>query len=373
MTRSNTRDIQQKPLWKSDTSIKSKGEISLDLEAATGRDDEDSAYTNELQQHLMEDEQLLASMIQLANLSSRLLILKGSSDDISWAELVGLSEFQVSNVATRSATVVRSPRDDEVDVEVVVDLGTGSAAEGCKSEEKEPGTSNAVAISRLAHREVEDYRTRLQRKRASMLEIKGAKASGPKSISRTHSASDKLNGVLFENAVNASNVILLQRAMYTFQLQSHNNENVVTTATPDNEVVAERKAGKRAYSYDTGVDRMAADYLMNSHLSLLASATANNYDSTSQNAEWNRLSNTSNARSTVAISHPFQQLQSFAIQRQVTESGVAMSQFASMSQVGAFKVLEPGKLILLFLLLLKCVPDVNFLQHPCCSWESIQD
>ena len=82
VTRSSTRDIQQQPLWKSDTSIKSKGEISLDLEAATGRDDEDSAYANDLQQHLMEDEQLLASMIQLANLSSRLSILEGSSDDI---------------------------------------------------------------------------------------------------------------------------------------------------------------------------------------------------------------------------------------------------------------------------------------------------
>jgi len=220
--------------------------------------------------------------------------------------------------------------------------------------------TTAAAVTRLVYQEVEDYRTRLQRKRASMEEMYGKCNSTDEATSNaassTSSREDELNELLQENATNISNALLLQRALYTLGIHnSESNRNLVRGASGDDNSIQESATSNtasmpRAHSEHTGINRMAINHLLTLSGTTPKKSTPpviNSSISSGSNAQWGtsippfNSSNTSNPSTT-------SQRRRFTYQEgpepPVRDEAAFQAQRRA-SQVGAYQSNEPAPLL----------------------------
>ncbi|KAL9184840.1 hypothetical protein ACHAXT_002617 [Thalassiosira profunda] len=300
---------------------------------------------------LRADERLLESMIELANMSQS---MKSNS---TWGNHLDISD--TSRVSGRSATKGDGDVRDSLDAEEVQAVimasqafqgGEGAATlspgQGRHESNKRVERSNLpiagsgrtdAAITRLAHQEVDDYRTRLQRKRASMEEAEGEEA-------------EELNELLLENATNISNALLLQRALYTLRIR--NNSGVGSGIMEPNdfpgvEATRNNSGGlPRAHSEHTGIDRLAVNTLLG--LTSSGNSGPGNANATNAASSFNAGRNT--GRPSVgrrsSFRNPFQALVRAGRQnRRNTYQEGGEERAASAPQVGAYQSNEPAPLL----------------------------
>jgi len=204
-----------------------------------------------------------------------------------------------------------------------------------------------ATVTRLAYQEVEDYRTRLQKKRASMMEDENSDAAAKKNTTREET--QELNELLLENATNISNALLLQRALYTLRIHNNNSSNHpggdgANTAAEWNALNAEGTIPRRAHSEHTGIDRMALNHFLTLSSSATNSAPSNdnNFSATTNssqsNNDWNTPSSNSN-------NNPFSAITS---RRNTYQEGQGESNRTSSApppQIGAHQSNEPAPLL----------------------------
>jgi hypothetical protein len=162
------------------------------------------------------------------------------------------------------------------------------------SNEITPAT--AVAVTRLAYQEVENYRERLRRKREEMEGIDSSSTSSQQQQTPSPSELSDLNALLLENATNINNAVLLQRALYALRIHrgsltgAVNDDGIDTTINDGIGDASDRRTSvtsddqnpsrsnsllrTRSRSEHTGLDQLALNRLLTLSSSIRSSGTA---------------------------------------------------------------------------------------------------
>ena len=247
---------------------------------------------------------------------------------------------------------------------------------------RQPSTTSA-AVTRLVYQEVEDYRTRLQRKRASMemMEAGSTAATSNNNISGSNgrasssSQAEELNELLLENATSISNALLLQRALYSLGIHASDTRPAGAVTGNDGGNSASRTSSNgsqggasmnvgdnpnatipRAHSEHTGINRMALNHLRQTLSGSGTTPTRRESPSTntnitssspppeSNNAQWNTFSSATASNNSSNSSNPFTAM--FNRRRFTYQEGAEPAQtVASPPQIGAYHSNEPAPLL----------------------------
>ena len=266
---------------------------------------QESQSTRERRNSLDADEELLASMVHIAKHLGDSASTWGvgcgfSSGGENSASSDGAKQINALDMGVRNKKAFTAKRNSSIETNQSQNNGPADAANTMstgtyqdttnklRDQQEQLGivrqtsssstTTTSAAVTRLVYQEVEDYRTRLQRKRASM-EIEegysGGELTRSDPPSSTASKDEELNELLLENATNISNALLLQRALYTLGIHnSEENRNRILGVTDEenngipphgsssSNDFASSPAMPRSHSEHTGINRMALNHLI---------------------------------------------------------------------------------------------------------------
>mmetsp|Transcript_16587 Transcript_16587/g.27078 ORF Transcript_16587/g.27078 Transcript_16587/m.27078 type:complete len:1028 (+) Transcript_16587:56-3139(+) len=330
-----------------------------------------------------EEQQLWASMLQLANLSTATAptatLNEGGGDHDG--DTVGALEESPSLTKTKSVqdamnlaaaailqTDAAAARFGECDV-AVGDAPDGSRVEdmalgrkGEDSDEPIEGLPNqsqppvplsqpspplsteitpatAVTVTTLAYQEVEEYRERLRRKREEMEGIDYSDSQQQQESSPTEL--NDLNALLMENATNINNAVLLQRALYALRIHRGSlmdNNTVIDTSnnSVNNSVNVDESDRRTSFSRfsrseHSGLDQLALNHLISISSSMRSSGTGGSGRTSSL-----RTAAQAAAASVSRSQPPSPSASIYAPQRRHTET---------YAQVGAHHQNEPAPLL----------------------------
>mmetsp|Transcript_11394 Transcript_11394/g.24706 ORF Transcript_11394/g.24706 Transcript_11394/m.24706 type:complete len:1021 (-) Transcript_11394:167-3229(-) len=242
------------------------------------------------------DEELLASLILASSMGS--LWSRMSSHQRDDEHAVGINTSSRSGESPKEKASSRMSLSPDVVAPEEIVLQTSLAERGKRDEATTENleedisrrlasskTPTVATVTRLAYQEVEDYRLRLQRKRALMVdegEMGAADTSAPPSSEEIQD----LNGLLLENATNISNALLLQRALYILGgVPSSAGANAEFNTLNNNESI------RKSRSEHTGIDQMA----LNHFLAISSSATSGTSNNNNANVNANAANSQSSA------------------------------------------------------------------------------
>ena len=263
-----------------------------------------------------EEQQLWTSMLQLANLSTNLNEGSGENDgnklgasagslgnEISIQDMMHLA----SETMLQSSAVWEGNERDAIERPLIGDNNEAGSSREVQSPDTpreelsssppqshqtespiEITPATAVAVTRLAYQEVEEYSARLRRKRAEMDRIDGSSSSSSQRQQQQSPAElNDLNTLLLENATNINHAVLLQRALYALRIHRGSlmdDNNVVDTSNNNNVDTTERQTNYLSRSVNSGLDHLALNHLLT--LSPSVSSSGINMSGSSRSSGW---------------------------------------------------------------------------------------